>query len=100
MKTREILAISKMGCVAQSTCGAMHLCTGQLHFTFSRSELIRFIDFLNKAMDDMKTVHGYNKLFIATGIAQMQIVLSMQEVDALIDLLNEAELAVAVKEIL
>lgn len=48
----------------------------------------------------METIHGYNKVFFDTGISQLRIALNEQEVEQIIDLMNEAELALSLNEIL
>lgn len=59
-----------------------------------------FIEFLSKVRTDMETIHGYNKVFFETGLSQMKIALNQSEVNELLDVLNEASLALSIQDIL
>jgi hypothetical protein len=97
---KEILATSAEGCLAMANDGQLHLSFGQLYFTFTREELVGFIRFLTHMKQQMQATHGFNKIFFETGICNMRIALTCKETDHLIDLMNEAELALSLKELL
>lgn len=59
-----------------------------------------FIRFLTHMKQQMLTTHGFNKIFFETGICNVRIALNEKEVDSLIDLMNEAELSLSLKELL
>lgn len=48
----------------------------------------------------MDSIHGYNKVFFETGLSQMKIALNQSEVNELLDVMNEASLALSIQEIL
>lgn len=97
---KEILATSTEGCIAMAQDGQIHLSFGQLYFLFTREELVGFIRFLTGMNQQMKATHGFNKIFFETGICNMRIALNDRETTCLIDLMNEAELSLSLKQLL
>ncbi len=97
---KEILATTSEGCLALSNNGQIHLSFGQLYFVFTREELISFIRFLLKTKKEMTETFGYNKIFFETGMNNLRIALSHKEIDRMVDLMNEAELSMSMKELL
>lgn len=97
---KEILATNAQGCLALGSSGEIHLCYGQLYFTFSREELCSFIRFLLKTKREMTETFGFNKIFFETGMSNLRISLSKREIDQMVDLMNEAELSMSMKELL
>jgi hypothetical protein len=95
-----ILSQSRHSCIALHPSGGIHLSIGQLFFQFKRSEMLEFLYTLVKAFDEMKITHGYNKIFFETGIQSLKICLCKEEVEDLIDCVNEAELALSLRELL
>jgi len=97
---KEILATNSSGCLALTTAGEIHLCFGQLYFIFSREELFSFIRFLLKTKREMQETFGFNKIFFETGMGNFRIALNHKEIEQIVDLMNEAELSLNIKELL
>ena len=97
---RKILTSYPFGCAALAPCGRIHICVHQLFFVFDRNEMSSFIEFLSRIRSDMDSIHGYNKVFFETGLSQMKIALNQTEVNELLDVMNEASLALSLGDIL
>lgn len=95
-----ILAQSTRSCIAKNPAGDIHVSLGQLFFQFQRQEMLQFLATLNRAFGEMQATHGFNKLFFETGIQSLKVCLSREEVEDLIDRMNEAELTLALGDLL
>lgn len=96
----EILVLNQKGCIAMAPDGKLNLCFGQLHFEFTETEMDSFTKFLSHVKNEMEVVFGYNHVFFETGLSQMRVGLSKQEIHEMLDLFEDADIALSVKELI